>query len=193
MKWNLRVYLIIFFLLLTDIAAYFYFKYSLAGYYSDCVLIWIWFWYTIYIIISYRKKLLAKIYMALLLLGLVLSVIPMMLPISALLLSSSPYGLWLNKNLNDRYRVQIVGYSIMNGPGLQLIEKHGLLEKEVFSCFDQTIADDRTDVKIRHAKDVRFVGETDTSVTLTLFYGGPDKTISFDKKSGRVVLVESWQ
>ncbi|WP_278020254.1 hypothetical protein [Flavobacterium ginsengisoli] len=55
----------------------------------------------------------------------------MMLPFYTLLLSSTSLGLYQNKDLNENYRAQIVGYGVMVQPWLEVIEKKGLFEKEL--------------------------------------------------------------
>ena len=41
----------------------------------------------------------------------------------AFIFSSTPAGLWMNKDLNENYRTQIVSYSVMVPPMLQIVEK----------------------------------------------------------------------
>lgn len=41
----------------------------------------------------------------------------------AFIFSSTPAGLWMNKDLNENYRAQIVSYSVMVPPMLQIVEK----------------------------------------------------------------------
>lgn len=126
----LRVYLILSLLLALDCLLY-YFKFiSLTGYYSDVVLYWLWFVTSFVVIVMFWKKLMAKLLLTGIILTIVLSILPMMIPFYAWILSTTSLGLLIDKNLNENYRAQIVGYSVMAPPWLEVIEKHGLLEKE---------------------------------------------------------------
>ncbi|SUJ29122.1 Uncharacterised protein [Sphingobacterium spiritivorum] len=183
----LKIYGIISLLLLMDILAYCFFKISLKGYYSDVALVWLWFTGSLTIIILFWKRILAKILLGIITGGLILSILPMGMPFYALLFSTTPFGLWLDTDLNANYRAQIVGYSVMSHPVLQVIEKKGLLEKQIFQCNDRDLLNDNYEVKIRYAKDIIFESETDSTLTLTLFYGGSNKTLTFDKSNGKII------
>ena len=186
-KTLLKLYLIISLLLLADILAYCCYKISLKGYYSDIILFWLWLGLSIAVIISYWKKILAKLLLVAMVLAIILSILPMAIPFYALIFSTTPYGLKLNKDLNDNYRAQIVGYSVMAYPTLQIIVKKGLLEKQVFQCADFDLLNDEPEVKIRDAKDVVLVSETDSKLTLSLIYSNLNKLLVFDKASGKVI------
>ncbi|MGJ1433059.1 hypothetical protein ACR79M_15905 [Sphingobacterium spiritivorum] len=183
----LKVYGVITVLLAADLLAYGFFRISLQGYYSDVVLVWLWFLGSFISIILFWKKILAKLLLGGIILGLVLSMLPMGMPFFAFILSTTPFGLWLKTDLNSEYRAQIVGYSVMAYPVLQVIEKKGLIEKQIFQCDDHDLLNDNLEVKIRYAKDILFESETDSTLTLTLFYGGPNKTLTFDKSSGKII------
>jgi uncharacterized membrane-anchored protein YitT (DUF2179 family) len=183
----LKIYGVISLLLAADIAAYYFYNISLRGYYSDVILCWTWFFSSIAIIILYWKKIMAKLLLVVMILALVLSILPMAIPFYALMFAVTPFGLWVNKDLNENYRAQIVGYSVMAAPVLQIIEKKGILEKQVFQCNDAQLLNDAFNVKIRYAKDILFGSETDSTLTLTLFYGGPNKILTFDKANGHII------
>ncbi|AOM80975.1 hypothetical protein [Pedobacter steynii] len=183
----LKIYILISILLLANMSLYFFYKISLRGYYSDVILFWFWFFGSITIVVIFWKKVLAKLLLAMIVLSLILSILPMAIPFFAFIFSTTPFGLWLDKNLNQRYRAQIVGYSVMAHPVLQVIEKRGVFEKQVFQCDDSQLLNDNPDVKIRQAKDIIFNHETDTTLSLTLFYGGPNKKLTFSKASGNII------
>ncbi|SHE55035.1 hypothetical protein [Pedobacter caeni] len=183
----LRIYAVVSLLLVADMTAYYLYKISLRGYYSDLILFWFWFLGTIAIIILFWKKIMAKVLLVAMILGLIMSILPMMLPFYALVLAITPIGLRMNKDLNKNYRAQIVGYSVMAYPVLQVIEKKGILEKQVFQCDDFQLPDDHIDLKIRDAKDIIFDQETDRTLNLTLFYGGPNLKLTFDKATGNLI------
>lgn len=184
---TLRLYLIISLIFGLNCFFYYFKQISLRGYYSDVTLFWLWLFMSFVIIVVFWKKIMAKLLLAALLLTLVFSIIPMMIPFYAILLSTTPLGLMANKNLNEKYRAQIVEYSAMTPPWLEVMEKNGLIEKRIFKCTDSQIMSDNFDIKIRTAKDIIFKSETDSTLTLTLFYGGPNKTLTFDKKTGKII------
>ncbi|MDQ8010874.1 MAG: hypothetical protein REI96_00390 [Flavobacterium nitrogenifigens] len=133
----------------------------------------------------------AKLLLAAITITFAISIMAMMMPFFALLLSSTSLGLYQNKDLNKNYRAQIVGYSAMGHPWLEVIEKKGILEKRIFKCTDYQLMDENLDMKIRTAKDIIFKNETDSSLTLTLFYGGPNKTITFNKNTGNIIAIKN--
>lgn len=189
-KYLLKIYLTLSLLLVADIAAYCLYKISLRGYYADIILFWLWFFTSILVIIVYWKKLLAKLFLGAIILALILSMAPMGLLFYAFILSTSPFGLWMEKDLNKDYRAQIVSYSVMVPPMLQIIEKKGLLEKQIIQCTDSELRDRNIDVSIRNSKDLILQKDTDHTITLTLFYGGPNTTLTFDKATGKLIKIE---
>ena len=132
----------------------------------------------------------AKLLLTGIILTIILSILPMMIPFYAWILSTTSLGLLIDKNLNENYRAQIVGYSVMASPWLEVIEKHGLLEKRILKSTDYQLMNDDTNAKIRFAKDIIFRNETDSTLTLTLFYGGPNKTITLDKTTGNIIAIK---
>ena len=186
-KMILKVYSLISLLLIADIAAYYFYKISLRGYYSDVILFWIWFLGSITIIILFWKKIMAKLLLGAIVLALVMSILLMALPFFALVFSTTSHGLWVNKDLNKNYRAQIVGYSVMTYPVLQVIEKNGIIEKQIFQCGDRQLLNDHPDIKIRYAKDIIFQHETAHTLSLTLVFGSMNKLLTFDKVSGKII------
>lgn len=187
----LRIYFIIWALFVLDCLLYYFKEISLRGYYSDVVLSWLWLISNFAIIIVFWKKLIAKLLLVAITITFAISIIAMMLPFFSLLLSSTSLGLYQNKDLNENYRAQIVGYSAMGHPWLEVIEKKGILEKRIIKCTDSQLMNDNLDIKIRTAKDIIFKSETDSTLTLTLFYGRPNKTVTFDKNTGKITAVKN--
>lgn len=186
----LRIYLILSLLLALDCLLY-YFKFiSLRGYYSDVVLYWLWFVTTFVVIVIFWKKIMAKLLLTGIIVAIILSILPMMMPFFAWILSTTSLGLLMDKNLNKNYRAQIVSYSAMSPPWLEVIEKHGPIEQRILKSTDYQLMNDDTNAKIRFAKDIIFRNETDSTLTLTLFYGGPNKTITLDKTTGNIVAIK---
>ena len=186
-KTILKAYAAISLLLTLDVAAYCFYKISLPGYYSDVILFWLWFLGSIAVIVLFWKKVMAKLLLGAMLLALTGSILPMMLPFFALVFSTTPFGLRMTKDLNENYRAQIVGYSVMAHPVLQIIEKKGIVERQIIQCDDTQLPDPNADLKIRSAKDIIFDQETDRTLSVTLFYGGPNIKLTFDKATGKIL------
>ena len=202
MKTSLYLFILLSVLLVSDCIAYYFYQISLAGYYSDIILFWLWFVMSIVVIIVFWKKILAKLFLGLMIVTLILSIIPMGLPFYSFILSMTSAGLKINKKLNQKYRAQIVGYGVMVYPWLEVIEKHGLLEKKILECTEmqlEAFGKDRIDVKfetqlqpalkISEAKNLFLNSETDSTITVTIFYGGPNRTITLHKKSNRLISI----
>ncbi|MFD2556853.1 hypothetical protein [Sphingobacterium tabacisoli] len=182
----LKIYGFLSVLFVTDLIAYFGFEISLRGYFADIILFWFWCFGSFLIVVIFWKTRLAKLFLIGMVSFVLLSMLPMGLPFYALALSTTPFGLRLSKDLNSSYRGQIVSYSVMVPPWLEVMEKRGVVERRVLQCKDRELLDDRSDVKIRYARDISFDSETDTTMTLTLFYIGIEKTFVFDKRTGAI-------
>lgn len=202
MKTSLYIFIFLSVLLITDCAAYYNYQISLAGYYSDVLLFWLWFVMSLAVIVIFWKKIVAKVFLGLMILALILSIVPLGLPFFTFILSMTSAGLRIDKNLNEKYRAQIVGYGVMVHPWLEVIEKKGLIEQKIYECTEMDIerlknepinvkfeSQLRPELRISEAKDLHFISETDRTLTLTIFYGGPNKTITFDKINKRLISV----
>lgn len=187
----LKVYWVLSLLLAIDCFLYYFKLISLRGYYSDVVLYWLWFITSFVVIVVFWKKIMAKLLLAGIISTIILSILPLMMPFYAWILSTTSLGLMIDKNLNKKYRAQIVSYSAMAPPWLEVIEKHGLLEKRIIKSTDYQLRNDNMNIKIRTAKDIIFNTETDSTLTLTLFYGGPNKTITFNKNTGNIIAIKN--
>lgn len=203
MKTSLYIFILLSILLVADCVVYYFYQISLAGYYSDIILFWLWFVISIVVIIIFWKKILAKVFLGLMIVTLILSIVPMGLPFYTFILSMTSAGLRLDKDLNEKYRGQIVGYGVMVYPWLEVIEKHGLLEKKILECTEmqlEAFGKERIDakfetqlnseLKISEAKDLFLKSETDSTIAITIFYGGPNKTVTFDKRNNRLLNIE---
>lgn len=126
-------------------------------------------------------------YLTALIVASILSILPMMLPFSTLILSMSSYGLQTDKKLNNSYRAQIVCYSAMSKPWLEIVENKGLFEKRIgiYREFDFDNNDDY--FRIGDTKDIYLKKETDSSLTIELFRGGDNKIVTINKTNGKVV------
>ncbi|MFC4162754.1 hypothetical protein ACFOWU_03755 [Epilithonimonas zeae] len=187
----LKIYLVLSILLVSDGVLYYFWKISFAGYYSDVILFWLWILTSFSVIVLFWKKLLAKLLLGTLIVALILSILPMMLPFYTIFFAMTPFGSRMQKDLNQNYRAQIVGYSMMRRPWLEIIEKKGIFEQQIIQCTDQDVFKNEVDLRIGSAKDIRFDSETDNTLTLVLFYGGPNYKVTFDKKTGKVKAIET--
>lgn len=174
-------------LLALDIGLYLYDFITYRGYYSDVIIFWSWFILSILIIIFCWKKLIAKLYLTAFIIALVLSILPMMLPFWTLILSMSSGGLRIDKKLNDHYRAQIVCYSAMSKPWLEIVENKGLFEKRIgiYREFDFDNNDDY--FRTGETKEIYLRKETDSSLTIELFRGGDNKIVTINKTNGKVL------
>jgi len=199
------LYLFILFsiLLWTDMILYYNWNMSYTGYYSDVIIFWLWLISSIWLIFLYWKKLAAKIYMFSLLILLIGSIVYLMIPFYALISSMSSLGLKLNKDLTNKYRVQIVGYSILTKPHLEIIENKGIVEKRILTCDNSDLENYSSSLKQPHGmdtipdyinisdlKDVKYLSEDNNSITLALVNEAFTKTITFDKSTKSIRTTE---
>ncbi|MCD9853365.1 hypothetical protein LUD75_01510 [Epilithonimonas sp. JDS] len=202
MKISLYIFILLSVLLIADGIAFYNYQISLAGYYSDIILFWLWFVMSLVVIVVFWKKVVAKVFLGAMILTLILSILPMGLPFLTFILSMTSAGLRIDKDLNENYRGQIVGYGVMVHPWLEVIEKKGLLEHKFYECTEMDIerlknepinvkfeAQLRPELQISEAKDLHFVSETDSIITLVIFYGGPNKTITFNKINKKLISI----
>ncbi|TDG36452.1 hypothetical protein EZJ43_08005 [Pedobacter changchengzhani] len=165
-KQALMAYIIISLLLIANVIGDSIYKLSIAGYWSDRILFWMWFFSTIYIIKIFWKKVLTKIYFGLLITGIILSILPMMIPFFAIVLSTTGGGLHFKKQITPEYRLQIVGYGVMGRPLMELVENRGLIEKRVANTNQHVAINDSTRIAIWSIQDAKFISETDSSMTI---------------------------
>ncbi|MEO5911337.1 MAG: hypothetical protein ABIP95_10640 [Pelobium sp.] len=159
-------YILISIFLLANVIGDALYQISVAGYWSDRILFWIWFFCTFFILIKFWKKLLTKIYFGLLVAGVILSILPMMVPFWAIVLSSTGQGVHLKKQITPEYRVQVVGYSIMGRPLIEVIKNKSLLEKRIANTNRNVFVNDSTEIRIWAIKDAKFISETDSSIAI---------------------------
>lgn len=139
------------------------YKISFAGYYSDCVIFWACLVSFLATIFSFWKKIIAKIALGFFFLGVILSWVPMGIPFFAILLSTTPMGLKFNKNLNEKYRFQITGYSIMMGPMGTTIENK-------FWFFEKELSEKKHNNEIYGIKNIKFLSEDENFIYLKPYY-----------------------
>jgi len=190
-------------LLLFDIILNYGYDMSFRGYYTDAILFWLWFISSICIIIFYWKKRIAKFFLGGITFIIILSIVPLGLPFYTLLYSMTPAGLKYNKNLNEKYRAQIVGYDVMSYPHLEIIEKIGLLEKKRIVCdefniiqFSETIKEDKYEMfhnyvnQIKDSDDILLINENEELIIIGLKFINQSKLLTFNKKTGNLEHLE---
>ena len=127
MKASFYVLLLLTVLLAANCIIFYKVQMSLAGYHSDIILFWSWLLTSLFVIVVYWRKMLAKIFLGFLVLIVLGSVLMLGIPLYTLTLSMTSAGVHLKKDLNEKYRAQIVGYDPTSHPWLEVIEKQGLL------------------------------------------------------------------
>ncbi|WP_231426903.1 hypothetical protein [Pedobacter sp. Leaf250] len=166
----IRFYFFISALVVLDVGLYIFSQMSFVGYWSDRVIFWIWFFTTPFIIFSYWKKLIAKIYFYLLVAGLLLSILPMAIPFFGIFLSTTGRGRLNHFSLKDNFRVQSVGYGVMGKPRLQIVKDGLLFDKIMLEDVDEIKKNDTTSLELRSAKNARLIAKSDTSITVKYFF-----------------------
>lgn len=161
-------YLLISLLLIADLLVMQKLKISLAGYWSDRLLFWFWAFGTLACLIVFWKSLLTKIYLALLVAGVILSILPMMLPFWAITLAATGLerGDWVSPP-DGKYRVQIIK-SVMSKPQLQVIENMGLFEKIRATTDTEFLRNNNLKIGYESLKDVKLLKETPDSLKLEI-------------------------
>ncbi|WP_407404224.1 hypothetical protein [Chryseobacterium sp.] len=179
-----KAFLVFTFLLLLDILLYSFFELSFKGYFSDISIFWGWFILSIIVIILYWKKKAAKIYLGGLATAILVSILPMLIPFIAIILSMTPHGLYYSQPLPNDYRVQIVNYTPLGKPQLELIENKGLFEKHL-----NVIKDFDLDLGGRYISQIEKISllkEDEKSVSLLLHLDQDTREIKFQKSTGNL-------
>lgn len=161
-------YLLISTLLIADVFLMQKLKISLAGYWSDRLLFWLWAFGTFTCLIVFWKSVFTKIYLALLIAGVILSILPMMLPFWAITLAVTGLerGDWVNPP-EGKYRMQIIK-SVMSKPQLQIIENMGLFEKIKATSDTEFLRNNNLKIGYESLKDIKLLQETSDSLKLKI-------------------------
>lgn len=161
-------YLLLSLLLIADLMVMQKLRISLAGYWSDRLLFWLWAFGTLTCLIVFWKSVFTKIYLALLIAGVVLSILPMMLPFWAITLAVTGLerGDWVNPP-EGKYRMQIIK-SVMSKPQLQIIENMGLFEKIKATSDTEFLRNNDLKLGYEMLKDIKLIQETPDSLKLEI-------------------------
>ncbi|AZA92241.1 Uncharacterised protein [Chryseobacterium nakagawai] len=123
-------YLILTLIFLSEVALNFN-KYSYSGYYTDKIIGWLWLAMTIFIIIRLWKKRAIKVYFGLLITGIILSILPMMIPFFALVSYFSTIDSYQRIKLNNNYRIERYRPGVLSKPQIAIYKQDGIFEKRI--------------------------------------------------------------
>lgn len=124
------VYLVVTLVFLSEVVLNFN-QYSYAGYYTDKIIGWLWLALTVFIIIRLWKKKAIKVYFGLLVAGIILSILPMMLPFFALVSYFSTIDSYQRISLNNDYRIERYRPGALSKPQIAIYQQKGILEKRI--------------------------------------------------------------
>lgn len=123
-------YLILTLIFLSEVALNFN-KYSYSGYYTDKIIGWLWLAMTVFIIIRLWKKRAIKVYFGLLITGIILSILPMMIPFFALVSYFSTIDSYQRIQLNNNYRIERYRPGVLSKPQIAIYKQDGIFEKRI--------------------------------------------------------------
>lgn len=106
-------------------------QYSYSGYYTDKIISWLWLAMTVFIIIRLWKEKAIKAYFGLLIAGIILSILPMMIPFFALVSYFSTIDSYQRIQLEDNYRIERHRPGALSKPQIAIYKQEGILEKRV--------------------------------------------------------------
>lgn len=175
MKKRYVVYLLLgsFLLLMTDIFLYLEYRISFRGYYSDCLVFWVFIFSVFASIFTYWKKIVAKITFILVIIGIIFSMQPKGLPFLLVLNYTTGLGFGFQKMITPHYRFQKVNYGLLRDA-----TKANILEITYF-FFEKEWKDEKE--RILYLEDVYFLKEDKDSLYLKAFYK-EGETILEDEK-----------
>lgn len=186
----ISAYLFISALMVLNVVLYSAWEMSFTGYWSDRAIFWLWLLVTPIIIVIFWKKIGMKIYFWLLVVGLILTILPMAIPFFGILLAGSGSGRLNHFNLANNIRVQTVSYGVMGRPRLQVVKDGLLFDKIKLEDGDEIFTNDTTwievkdvnnqknmtkslelkTLEIRDAKNAKLINETYTSITVMYLF-----------------------
>jgi hypothetical protein len=141
---------------------------SIAGYWSERIIIWLWIILTVYLIGKNWYDNLAQASCSLLIFLIVLSMIPMMIPFLAIMNIITCNDRIFVRKLGENMRIQIMQKSPVVGQGIEIVEQGYILEKAIVQV-DAEIRD------IRKAKSIKILKNTKDSLKLEFIFS--DKKI----------------
>lgn len=140
-------YLVVSLIFLSEIVLSFY-KYSYSGYYTDKMINWLWLAMTVFVIIWFWKKKVIKVYFSFLMLGIILSILPMMLPFFMLVSYFSTIDNYQQIQLDDTYRIESARLGALSKPQIIVYKKEGILEKKIYTTPYSKVAEDMYELSL---------------------------------------------
>lgn len=165
-------YMLISLIMLVDITVILTWQISLAGYWSDRLVFWIWLLTTLPFLIIFWKSIYTKIYCIVLVLGLLFSIAAMMLPFFGILFSST--GMERRSYYTPdtgKYRVQLI-QSVMARPRLQIIKNKGIVEKVILFTDADFLKNDHLKVGYESVIGLDVLKDTPDSLVLEFHMPG---------------------
>lgn len=106
-------------------------QYRYTGYYTGKIIGWLWLAMTVFIIIRLWKIKAIKAYFGLLITGIILSILPMMIPFFALVSYFSTIDSYQRIQLEDNYRIERYRPGALSKPQIAIYKQESILEKRV--------------------------------------------------------------
>jgi hypothetical protein len=170
MRKLLNGYVVVSLLLVLNVSLYLGWRISLAGYWSDRILFWIWLLLTAVVLKRGWKRRAIKIYAGLLLALLVLSMVPMMIPFSVIIITGFGLDRDYARDIDGQIRVQQAGGSIMAVPTLEVIEKKGIYERQIGRMNARGLGDEDDDYPLGDLVTLRLLRQTEDSIQTELIF-----------------------
>lgn len=124
------IYLVVTLVFLSEVVLNFN-TYSYRGYYTDKIIVWLWLALTVFIIIKLWKKKAVKAYFGVLVAGIILSILPMMIPFFALVSYFSTIDSYQRISLNNDYRIERYRPGALSKPQIAVYQQKGIFEKRI--------------------------------------------------------------
>jgi len=106
--------------------------YSFSGYYTDKIINWMWLAMTLLIILRFWRKKVVKVYFAVLIFSVLLSMLPMMIPFFALVNYFSTLDDYQQIQLDKIYRIERTRRNVLDKPKVYIYKNEGIVEKEIY-------------------------------------------------------------
>jgi len=168
MKRTFIIYLILSAALILNIALDIVKGISLQGYWGDRILYWTWLVITVYILMRYWSKKGVKFYGWTLMALLGLSMLPMFIPFTAIILTGFGLDRTYGNDFNDNLRLQVTGKSFMGRPNVELIRKHGLYEVVLGEMSGFDLVDELDDLE--NINRVKILEEKENSLLVEFYF-----------------------
>ena len=151
----LKSYILITVLLLSDYLAYLFTGVSLAGQWSDKLLLWTWLLLTIVVVVKYIKRRATKIYIGAILFLTFLSLLPMAIPFLMFITYITDSEGDFEYRVED-FRLREGNIGLFSTPIIRVVKNYGIFEVEV-DIID--LGENTENCEFRDAKSIRIIKE----------------------------------